>query len=164
VSKSAVSRRFVALSAERMKEWMATDLFKLDLLIIQIDGIPIADELMLLAAVGIDSEGGKHPLEHPLGVIEGARENAAVAQALLDNLIGRSRDPKVCRLFIIDRAKALRCPRRSATPAATPPRSSVPDPQGLQHHRAPWPRPCGPACARPCVRRGNWTMPIRRTS
>src|SRR5208282_2608595 len=33
VSKSAVSRRFVALSAERMAEWMAADLSKLDLLV-----------------------------------------------------------------------------------------------------------------------------------
>src|SRR5512144_1525366 len=32
VSKSAVSRRFVALSAERMAEWMAADLSELDLL------------------------------------------------------------------------------------------------------------------------------------
>jgi transposase-like protein len=103
VSKSAVSRRFVALSAERMKEWMAADLSGLDLLIIQIDGIHIEDNLMLLAAVGIDGNGTKHPL----GVIEGATENAAVAQALLDNLIGRGLDPTVCRLFIIDGAKAL---------------------------------------------------------
>jgi putative transposase len=103
VSKSAVSRRFVALSAERMKEWMASDLSKLDLLIIQIDGVHIEEDLMLLAAVGIDGDGGKHPL----GVIEGATENAAVAQALLDNLVGRGLDPKVCRLFIIDGAKAL---------------------------------------------------------
>ena len=103
VSKSAVSRRFVALSAERMKDWMAADLSKLDLLVIQIDGIHIEDDLMLLAAVGIDGDGGKHPL----GVIEGATENAAVAQALLDNLVGRGLDPKVGRLFIIDGAKAL---------------------------------------------------------
>ena len=40
-------------------------------------------------------------------MIEGATENAAVAQALLDNLIGRRLDPQVCRLFIIDGAKAL---------------------------------------------------------
>jgi putative transposase len=39
--------------------------------------------------------------------LEGASENAAVAQALLDNLIGRGLDPKVCRLFAIDGAKAL---------------------------------------------------------
>ena len=103
VTKSAVSRRFVALSAERMKEWMAADLSKLDLLVIQIDGIHIKEDLMLLAAVGIDGDGRKHPL----GVIEGATENAAVVQALLDNLVGRGLDPAICRLFIIDGAKAL---------------------------------------------------------
>jgi putative transposase len=103
LSKSAASRRFVALSAERMKEWMASDLSKLDLLVIQIDGICIAEDLVLLAAVGVDGVGDKHPL----AVIEGATENATVVQALLDNLIERGLDPKVCRLFIIDGAKAL---------------------------------------------------------
>ena len=90
-------------AAERMKEWMAADLSKLDLLVIQIDGIHIKEDLMLLAAVGIDGDGRKHPL----GVIEGATENAAVVQALLDNLVGRGLDPAICRLFIIDGAKAL---------------------------------------------------------
>jgi putative transposase len=104
VSKSAVSRRFVALSAAQLKSWMAADLSKLDLLVIQIDGIHIEQDLILLAAVGIDGEGNKHPL----GVMEGATENAAVVQALLDNLIDRGLDPKVCRLFIVDGAKALR--------------------------------------------------------
>ena len=52
VSKSAVSRRFVALSAAQMKEWMAADLSKLDLLVIQSDGIHIENDLVLLAAVG----------------------------------------------------------------------------------------------------------------
>jgi putative transposase len=103
VSKSAVSRRFVALSAERMAEWMAADLSQLDLLAIQVDGIYISDELTLLAAVGIDGEG----MKHPLGLLEGATENAAVVQALLDNLIERGLDPKVCRLFIVDGSKAL---------------------------------------------------------
>jgi transposase-like protein len=103
VSKSAVSRRFVALSAERMTEWMAADLSELDLLIIQIDGMHMDDELMLVGAVGIDGAGDKHPL----GVIEGATENAAVVQALLDNLVGRGLDPTVCRLFVVDGAKAL---------------------------------------------------------
>ena len=41
LSKSAASRRFVALSAERMKEWLTSELSKLDLLVIQIDGIHI---------------------------------------------------------------------------------------------------------------------------
>jgi transposase-like protein len=103
VSKSAVSRRFVALSAAQLKSWMAADLSKLDLLVIQIDGIHIEPDLILLAAVGIDAEGNKHPL----GVMEGATENAAVVQALLDSLIDRGLDPQVCRLFIVDGAKAL---------------------------------------------------------
>jgi len=116
VSKSAASRRFVALSAERMKEWMAADLSKLDLLVIQIDGIHIEEDLMLLAAVGIDGSGDKHPL----GVIEGATENAAVCQALLDNLVGRGLDPNVCRLFIIDGAKALSKAIRATFGRSTP--------------------------------------------
>ena len=82
---------------------MAADLSNLDLLIIQIDGIHIGEDLMLLAAVGIDGNGEKHPL----GVIEGATENTAVVQALLDNLVGRGLEAAVCRRFIIDGAKAL---------------------------------------------------------
>jgi putative transposase len=40
-------------------------------------------------------------------LIEGASENAAMVQALIANLIERGLDPKLCRLFIIDGAKAL---------------------------------------------------------
>jgi putative transposase len=115
-SKSAASRRFVALSAERMAEWMASDLSKLDLLVIQIDGLHIGNELVLVAALGIDGEGHKHPL----GLIEGATENATVVQALIDNLIERGLDPKVCRLFIVDGAKALTKAIRSTFGRHTP--------------------------------------------
>jgi putative transposase len=62
MSKSAASRHFVALSAERMKAWMASDISGLDILIVQIDGIHICDDLVLVAAIGIDGEGVKHPL------------------------------------------------------------------------------------------------------
>ncbi|MBA2305304.1 MAG: IS256 family transposase [Acidobacteria bacterium] len=103
VSKSAASRRFVALSAERMAEWVAKDLSQLDLLVVQIDGIHVAEDVVLLAAIGIDGEGVKHPL----GLLEGATENAAVVQALLDDLVGRGLDPAACRLFIVDGSKAL---------------------------------------------------------
>lgn len=103
VSKSAASRQFVALSAERMKEWMSADLSRLDLLVIQIDGLHIREDLVLLAAVGVDGDGEKHPL----AVMEGVTENAAVCQALLDNLVGRGLDPNLFRLFVIDGAKAL---------------------------------------------------------
>ena len=56
-----------------------------------------------MAAIGIDAKGEKHPL----GVVEGATENAATARALIDNLIDRGLDPAVPRLFIIDGSKAL---------------------------------------------------------
>jgi putative transposase len=115
-SKSAASRRFVALSAERMAEWMSSDLSQVDLLVIQIDGLHIGNDLVLVAALGIDGEGHKHPL----GLIEGATENAAVVQALIDNLIERGLDPKVCRLFIVDGAKALSKVIRSTFGRHTP--------------------------------------------
>ena len=103
LSRSAASRRFVALSAARMKEWMASDLSGLDILVVQIDGIHIGEDLVLVAAIGIDGDGVKHPL----GLIEGATENSAVVQALIDNLVERGLDPAIPRLFIIDGAKAL---------------------------------------------------------
>jgi len=103
VSKSAASRHFVALSAARMKEWMGADLSGLDIMVVQIDGIRITEHLVLVAAIGIDGEGVKHPL----GLIEGATEHAAVVQALIDDLVERGLDPAVPRLFIIDGSKAL---------------------------------------------------------
>ena len=44
ISKSAVSRRFVALSRKKMKAWLASDLSELDLLVIQIDGLHVGDQ------------------------------------------------------------------------------------------------------------------------
>ena len=82
---------------------MASDLSKLDLLVIPIDGIHMVEDLILVAAIGVDAQGDKHPL----GLIEGATENAATVQALIDNLVERGLDPAVPRLFIIDGAKAL---------------------------------------------------------
>ena len=115
-SKSSASRRFIALSAKRLAEWMASDLSNLDLLVIQIDGLHIGNDLVLVAALGIDENGHKHPL----GLVEGATENTAVVQALIDNLIERGLDPTVCRLFIIDGAKALSKVIRRTFGAHTP--------------------------------------------
>src|SRR6516164_3531098 len=103
LSKSAASRRFVALAAARMKDWMASDLSDLDLLVIQIDGIHMDEDLILVAAIGVDAKGDKHPL----GLAEGATENAATVQSLIDNLVERGLASAVPRLFIIDGAKAL---------------------------------------------------------
>jgi putative transposase len=56
----------------------------------------IGNDLVLIAALGIDADGR----EHPLALLEGATENAVVVQALIDNLIERGLDTKLCRLFI----------------------------------------------------------------
>src|SRR5881392_3823704 len=114
-----------------MREWMASDLSKLDLLVVQIDSIHMAGELVLVAAIGIAGNGVKHPL----GLVEGATENAAVVQALIDNLIERGLDPTVCRLFIIDGAKALSKVIRRTFGAHTPQRCQI------RRWRRTWRRP-----------------------
>ena len=101
-SKSAVSRRFVALSRKKMKAWLASDLSELDLLVIQIDGLHVGDHV-LMAAIGVDGNGDKHVL----AVVEGATENTVVVQAWIDNRLARGLDPTLPRLFIVDGAKAL---------------------------------------------------------
>ena len=159
VSKSAASRHFVALSAARMQEWMASDLSKLDLLVVQIDGIHLIGDLVLVAAIGIDGKGVKHPL----GLIEGATENAAVVQALIDNLVARGLDPAVPRLFIIDGSKALsKAIRRSFGREAL--NSTVPR---FTRLATSW-SGCRSQCTRPsagcCARLGSWTTPTRPRS
>ena len=86
-----------------MAEWMSSDLSELDLLVIQIDGMRVSGNLLMTGAPGIDRNG----VTHAPGVVEGATENAAAAQALPDSLVERGLDPQVPRLFIVDGAKAL---------------------------------------------------------
>src|SRR3954470_6006509 len=57
-SKSAVSRKFVALSNAKLRDWLSCDLSTLDLLAIQIDGLHISDELIrLLSSSGVMASG-----------------------------------------------------------------------------------------------------------
>jgi transposase-like protein len=101
-AKSSVSRRFVVLSAAKLKEWLAADLSGLDLLVIQIDGLRVGDHI-IVAAMGIDGAGEKHVL----ALVEGATENTVVVKALLADLVVRGLAPDLARLFIVDGAKAL---------------------------------------------------------
>src|SRR5690606_29591596 len=47
-------------------------------------------------------------VKHVLGVRLGASENAAVATALLEDIVARGLEPRAPRLFVIDGSKALR--------------------------------------------------------
>lgn len=102
-SKSAVSRRFVALSSQQLNEWLARPLGGLDLPAVMIDGIHFGERVVLVA-LGIDAQGNKHVL----GLREGSTEATRVVAALLADLIERGLDADRMRLWVIDGGKALR--------------------------------------------------------
>jgi len=102
-SKSAVSRRFVALSTEQMSEWLTRHIGELQLPVVMVDGIYF-DERVILVALGIDTKGRKHVL----GLREGSTEKTQVVKALLSDLIERGLDADQARLWVIDGGKALR--------------------------------------------------------
>src|SRR6266849_6994497 len=102
-SKSAISRRFVQGTEQKLAELFGRDLSQLDLLAIFIDGILISEHCVVVA-LGVDTAGRKQPL----GLWEGSTENKTVCTALLANLIERGLDPERPRLFVIDGGKAIR--------------------------------------------------------
>ncbi len=103
VSKSSISRRYVAMTTKQMTTWRTPPLGDRPFPILLIDGIVLGDHTVLIA-LGIDLEGKKQVL----GVREGDTENSRVAKALLRDLVARGLDPERARLFVIDGAKALR--------------------------------------------------------
>ena len=102
-SKSAVSRRFVSITKAQMDEWFARDLSGIDFVVVMLDGVHIADHVILVA-VGIDSDGKKHVL----GIREGATENATTCKELLVELRERGLSTEKSTLFVLDGSKALR--------------------------------------------------------
>ena len=102
-SRSAVSRRFVALSTERLEAFVSRPLGELDLRVVCIDGKMFREHCIVIA-LGIDTEGRKHVL----GLREGATETAAVATGLLNDLVARGLPTDRAMLFLTDGALALR--------------------------------------------------------
>ena len=101
-SKSAVSRRFVAMTESALAELMSADLSALDLVAIMIVGANFGDYL-LVVALGIAVDGTKVPL----AVVEGDTENATVVKRLLVGLRERGLDVTCPTLFVIDGSTAL---------------------------------------------------------
>jgi putative transposase len=102
-SKSAVSRRFVAATEHALAELLAADLSELDLVALMVDGVRVAEHCCVVA-LGITGDGTKVPL----GLAEGATENATVVCDLLVGLRERGLDTTRPVLVVIDGAKALR--------------------------------------------------------
>ena len=101
-SKSAVSRRFVARTKTAREELMARPLADLRPLVLMIDGVQVADHLCVVAMV-IDADGRKIPV----GLVEGAMENATVVTRLLDGLVARGLDAGPGLLVVLDGSRAL---------------------------------------------------------
>src|SRR6266496_4512709 len=102
-SKSAVSRRFVAMTHTALAELLAADLSDLDLVCLMIDGVHFAEHTCVVA-LGISIDGTKHPL----ALVEGSTENATLARELLVGLRERGLEVTQPILVVIDGAKALR--------------------------------------------------------
>jgi putative transposase len=101
-SKSAVSRRFVAATAERLAELLARRLDQERWLVVFLDGFGMGEHL-LVGALGVTDDGTKVPL----GVVEGTTENKAVCTRLVADLAERGLDASRGVLFVIDGGKAL---------------------------------------------------------
>ena len=101
-SKSAVSRKFVAMTESALADLLGTDLSTLDLVAVMIDGVYFAEHLCVVA-LGIDIDGTKHPL----GLVEGSTENTTVVKGLLTGLRDRGLDTTRPILAVLDGAKAL---------------------------------------------------------
>lgn len=101
-SKSAVSRKFVAMTEHALADLLAKDLTGLDLVALMIDGVHFADHLCVVA-LGIDINGTKHPL----ALVEGSTENTTLVRGLLVGLRERGLDTTRPVLAVLDGAKAL---------------------------------------------------------
>jgi putative transposase len=102
-SKSAISRRFVAMTQVALAELLSADLSELDLVCLMIDGVHFGEHTCVVA-LGIAIDGAKHPL----ALVEGSTENATLARELLVGRRERGLDVIRPILCVIDGAKALR--------------------------------------------------------
>jgi putative transposase len=114
-SRSAVSREFVSRTRGHLIELMSRPLEDLRLAVLMLDGIELKGRCCVVA-LGIDSDGVKHPL----GLWDGSTENATVATTLLANLVERGLDTEQGVLVVIDGAKALRKAVRDVLGVDTP--------------------------------------------
>jgi putative transposase len=101
-SKSAVSRRFVAMTETALADLLAVPLGSLDLVALMIDGVHFGEHLCVVA-LGIGIDGTKHPL----GLVEGSTENTTVVTELLTDLRERGLDTTRPILVGVDGGKAL---------------------------------------------------------
>jgi putative transposase len=101
-SKSAISRRFVTATKEKLAELLSADLSTHDAAVLMIDGI-VFHECCCVVALLVTADGTKIPV----GVWEGDTENATVVKHLLADLVDRGLRFEQGLLVVIDGGKAL---------------------------------------------------------
>ena len=101
-SKSAVSRRFKTATETALRDLMARDLSSLEVAVVMIDGLNIADQMITVALV-ITADGTKVPV----GLRLGDTENKIVVTDLLADLVARGLRFEHGVLCVLDGAKAL---------------------------------------------------------
>lgn len=115
IEKSAVSEKFVAMSAKKVDELFKRDLGKLRLCALLLDGVEVKQQ-HLVTALGIDETGRKMIL----GFHQGASENQAACDGLFSDLASRGLDFRQLHLNLIDGSKALRAGVRKYCGEASP--------------------------------------------
>ena len=103
ISRSAVSRRFVAATHANVATWQSRSLEGLDVVALFVDGVRFAKDC-LVVALGITTNGEKHVL----GLWDGSTENSAVCQSLLTNLVERGLRSDRSLVVVLDGSRALR--------------------------------------------------------
>lgn len=102
ISKSTVSREFVAASSKKLKEFQERALDHHDVVAIFLDGKTFAEDAMVIA-LGVTMEGYKIPL----GFVQTETENKRVLSEFLRSLLDRGLDISKGLLVIIDGSKGL---------------------------------------------------------
>jgi len=103
VSKSAVSRRFVAATEAQLEAMTSARLDRINWAAVMVDALNFAEHVIVVA-LGIDASGKKHLL----GLREGSTENATLCTELLTSLIERGLPQEKHLLLVIDGGKGLR--------------------------------------------------------
>src|SRR5207249_4587641 len=101
-SRSAISRRFVAATSKALAGLLARDLSEVCVAALMIDGIHVAERCCVVA-LAVTADGTKLPV----GLWEGATENATVVRHLLADLQARGLDASRGLLVVVVGAMAL---------------------------------------------------------
>jgi len=101
-SKSAISRRFVDATSDRLDDLLRRRLEDKTFVVVYLDGFNLGEHL-LVGALGVVEDGTKLSL----GVVEGTTENAEVCTRLVADLADRGLDASRGILFVVDGSKAL---------------------------------------------------------